>query len=148
MTYSPVEIRHIQLRRALRGYRRSQVDELLREVADSYEAVWRERAELLDRVDQLDSELARQKEVESLLRTTLVSAQRAAQDLREQARREAKALVEEAQLEARAITRDARATREALALESRRIRALLRAALELIEDGQGVGGPTPASEAA
>jgi DivIVA domain-containing protein len=45
MSYTPVEIRHVKLRRGLRGYRRAQVDHLLEEVTDSFENVWRERAD-------------------------------------------------------------------------------------------------------
>ena len=47
MPLTPVEIRHIDPRRAwLRGYRRPAVDRLLTEIADSFEEVWRERADL------------------------------------------------------------------------------------------------------
>ena len=134
MTYAPVELRHVSFKRSLRGYRREAVDRLLEEVADSFENVWRERAELTDRVEQLEAELARQQELEGLLRTTLMSAERAADELREQARREAAALIEEAHVEARAITREARANREALVLDARRVRALLQAALGALDD--------------
>jgi cell division initiation protein len=134
MTYAPVELRHVKLERGVLGYRRGPVDGLLAEVADSYEGVWRERAELADRVDGLEGELTRYRELEGLLRTTLVSAERAALELREQAQREANTILEEAHSEARAITREARATREALALEARRIRTLLRAALDALEE--------------
>ena len=52
MALTPVEIRHVELRRAwLRGYRRSGVDRLLTEIADSFEGVWRERADLADTLE-------------------------------------------------------------------------------------------------
>src|SRR4029453_4279202 len=54
MALPPVEIRHIELRRAwLRGYGKSGVDRLLNEIADSFESVWRERADLADRLDEV-----------------------------------------------------------------------------------------------
>jgi cell division initiation protein len=134
MTYAPVELRHVNFRRGLLGYRREPVDRLLEEVADSYETVWRERAELADRNEHLEAELVRQQELEALLRATLMSAERAAADVREEARREAAEIVEEAHAQARAITRDARATREALAIEARRIRGLLQAAVGVLDD--------------
>jgi DivIVA domain-containing protein len=75
MPLTPVEIRHVQLGRAwLRGYQRSTVDRLLEEVADSFEVVWRERADLSDRLEELESEAAKHRELEALLRATLVSA--------------------------------------------------------------------------
>jgi cell division initiation protein len=135
---SPVEIKHIRLERALFGYKRTHVDHTLEEIAESYEDVWRDRADLADKVEHLERELVRFRELEALLRTTLVSAERASQELKEQARREAELLVTEAHAEARAVTRRAHAEREHLVAEARRIRSLLRSALEslAVEDAE------------
>ena len=145
MTLTPVEIRHLDLGRSLVGYRRSTVDRTLAEIADSFEAVWRERADLADRVEQLEGDLVRHRELEGLLRTTLVSAESAAQQLREQARKEAETIVGEAHAEARAIARRAAAEKERLETELRRIRSLLRSALDSIEDA-GVDAREPVGE--
>jgi len=130
---SPVEIKHIRLERALFGYKRTFVDHTLEEIAESYEDVWRDRADLADKVEHLERELVRFRELEALLRTTLVSAERASQELKEQARREAELLLTEAHAEARAVTRRGHAEREHLAAEARRIRSLLRSALEALD---------------
>ncbi len=134
MALTPVEIRHVHLRRGFRGYRRRGVDALLEDVAASFEHVWRERADLADRVETLEDDLQRHRELEEILRTTLVSAERSAAELKAQARREAAAVVAEAHGEARAVARRAAAERERLEGESRRIKALLRAALETVEE--------------
>ena len=63
----------------------------------------------------------RYRELEALLRTTLVSAERASQELKEQARRETQVLLEEAHAEARKVRRDAVADLERLQSEARRI---------------------------
>ena len=105
MAYTPVEIRHVKLKRGLLGYGRKHVDRLLDEIADSFETVWRERADHADKVEQLETDLVRYRELETLLRTTLVSAERAAHELKDQAKREADTIVAEAQAEARTITR-------------------------------------------
>ena len=68
--------------------------------------------DLTDRVDELEREVARHREVEELLRTTLLTAERASQDVREDAKREAGTILEEAHREARTITNDARRERE------------------------------------
>jgi cell division initiation protein len=141
MTMTPVEIRHIRLRRGPVGYPRKVVDRLLQEIADSYEGVWRERADLTERVDELENDLVRYRELETLLRTTLVSAERAAHELKTQARREADLIVDEAHAEARSITRQAMAERERLQTEARRVRALLRAALETLDGANGEAAP-------
>ncbi len=134
MALTPVEIRHLQLGRGVRGYRRSAVDRVLEEIAESFEDVWRERADLADKVEALEHDLKRHKELEELLRTTLVSAERSAAELKDAARRDADAIVAEAHAEARAVTRRAAAERERLDAELRRITSLLRAALETVEE--------------
>jgi len=135
MSLTPVEIRHVHLRRTwLRGYRRSTVEQLLSDIADSFEEVWRERADLADRLEELEAEAMKQRELEALLRTTLVSAERAAQEMKEQARRESDLIVQEAHAESRRVSRTAFAEKQRLDDEIRRIRALLRSALEAVEE--------------
>src|ERR671932_1744476 len=133
MALTPVEIRHIRLGRGLLGYRRGPADSLLDEVAASFEEVWRERADLADKVEQLETDLERFHELEALLRTTLVSAERTAAELKTQAMREAELIVDEARAEARSIVRQSAADNERLEADSARIRALLRAALATID---------------
>ncbi len=134
MGLAPVEIRHIKLQRGFIGYKRGPTDELLRDVADSFEDVWRERADLADRIEQLEADLVRYRELESLLRTTLVSAERASADLKEQARKEADLVLSEAHAEARSVLRQAAAENERLRVESTRMRERLRLALASIEE--------------
>ncbi len=121
MALTPVEIRHM-------------TDRLLDEIAASFEDVWRERADLADKIEQLETDLIRYRELEALLRATLVSAERSAAEMKEQARREADLVLGEAHAEARAVQRQARAENERLVADSRRLKAQLRAALEGIED--------------
>ena len=90
-------------------------------------------------IERLDEDLVRYRELESLLRTTLVSAERASQELKEQARREAELVVTEAHAEARMITRDAWADLERMRAEARRIRSLLGAALAALDEGEDSG---------
>ena len=134
MAYTPVEIRHVRLKRGVLGYRREAVDRLLDDIAESFETVWRDRADLADEVERLQGELVHHKEHEQLLRTTLVSAERAASELKEQAKREAETILAEARVEARSVTRAARTERDVLAAEARRLRALLHAALDAVDE--------------
>jgi cell division initiation protein len=133
MPLTPAEIRHAELRRFPFGYRRGQVDQLLGDIVQSFEEVWRERADLAERTEHLEAELQRHRELEALLRTTLVSAERAAQDLKDGARREADLVLEEAHAEARTVTRGAVAERERLVGDCHRVRAMLRSALVTLE---------------
>jgi cell division initiation protein len=136
MTITPVELNHIQLKRGPYGYRRREVDQLIEEIERSFEAVWRERAEYADRIEQLQADIARHRDLETLLRTTLVTAEKSAHELKAQAKREADLVLEEAHAEARATTRAAASERERLLAEARKIRALLEAALDAVEDAE------------
>jgi cell division initiation protein len=137
MGLTPVEIRHISIGRGFWGYRRGAVERLLDEVTDSFEDVWRERADFADRIEQLEAELERHRELETLLRKTLVSAEAAAQEQREAARRDADVIVAEAHSEARRITFAATAERERLQADIRRLQELLRSALTTLEEVDG-----------
>jgi len=133
MALTPVEIRHLTPPRTVfRGYRAAATDSLLEEIASSFEDVWRERADLADKVEQLETDLIRFRELESLLRTTLVSAEQASAQMRDQARREAGLILSEAHADARQIQRRALAENERLAHDSRRLRTQLQEALSAL----------------
>jgi cell division initiation protein len=124
MSLTPVEIRHVTLGRAFSGYDRKETDRLLADIVTSFEQVWRERADLRDEMEELEAELARQKEIEGALRNTLISAERMADDVRTQARREADVIIAEARASARDIVSGAENERERIHTEVRRLRTL------------------------
>ena len=136
MAFSPVEIRHVRLGRGVIGYSREETDRVLAEIADSFEDVWRERGDLADKVEQLENDLVRYRELEALLRTTLVSAERASQEVRGHAKREAELILSEAHAEARAVTRRAAAERERLLAHTHAVRSRLEAALDTLDEGE------------
>ena len=109
MPLTPVEIRHVELRRAwLRGYNAIRIDRLLE----------RDRGQLRGGLARARRPRrpargargrgAKHRELEALLRSTLVSAERAAQDMKEQARRESDLIVQEAHAEGRVASRGSR----------------------------------------
>jgi cell division initiation protein len=144
MAYSPVELRHVRFKRSAFGYRRSHVDRALDEIADSFELVWRERADYADRIEHLEGELRRHRELETLLRSTLTTAEHSAHELKDQARREAALVLEEAHAEARRITHGALEERERLRAETKRVKALLGAALDAVGDADHEARPEAA----
>ena len=142
MPYTPVELRHVHVKRALLGYKRDAVESLLAELADSFETVWRERHELADHVEEIEDEIAQLRSREQALTQTLVAAEQAATHVKEQAKREADVILAEARTEARSLLREAQGERERLQAETRRIEALLRAALGMLDE---VGPERPAA---
>src|SRR5258708_7058747 len=107
MPYTPVELRHVRISRGLLGYKRDIVEQLLLEVADSFEEVWRERGELADLVETLEKQAEELTRREELLANTLLAAEQAGSEMREQARREAELIVAGAHQEARSVARGA-----------------------------------------
>jgi cell division septum initiation protein DivIVA len=144
MALAPVELPHVQLHRALLGYRPSSVNRLLEEVKESFEEVWCEREELRDRVEELEAAIAQHREVEGLLRETLLQAERTAHEVKGQAQSEAEQILKDAHTEARSITQEALAERERLTADAARVRAVLESALVIVDEAP----PSEASQAA
>jgi len=119
---SPAEIKQQQLREKRGAYDREDVDALIDNVIGSYQHVWLERDRLKARVDELDSDLARTKELEQLLRDGLASAQRAAEQVKVEAEQQVAGVLEKAQADAEALLAEARAKAEEIVAESRTTR--------------------------
>lgn len=145
MTMSPAELRHERPGRGLLGYRRTEVDRLLVEATVAYETVWRERADLQDLVHELQQEVTRHREGEQAMRNALVTAERAADEMRASASRQAELIVREAEAKSRDLVHEAYAERERVRREGSRmqaeeaefrlrLRALLGAILEAVRD--------------
>jgi hypothetical protein len=134
--------------RRLLGYKRSEIDQLLHDVAESFEEVWRERGELADKLEDAEKRLDDVAQREALLASTLVAAERTAVEHIDAARRQAEIILAEAHQESRSITRTAQGERERLFAEARRIETLLRSALGMVEESRHepsvAPGETPA----
>ncbi len=98
---TPIDITNKRFRRALRGYRPSEVDEFLAEVGADYEAVVLENARLREQVAQMQQELERYRAMEEAMKEALVLAQRTADELRATAHKEAEILRAQAELQIR-----------------------------------------------
>jgi cell division initiation protein len=102
MFIAPDEVPDQKLKRRFRGYSRDSVEQLLQNLVSSYEQVWRERNQLRARVTQLEKELAPLREAEDQLRAALVTAERAASEVRAQAALDADVLLEKARAKSKA----------------------------------------------
>jgi len=145
MALSPAELRHQRPRRTLLGYRRSEVDEIMVSATSAFETVWRDRANLEDRVHELETSLGELRDTEHAMRDALVTAQRTADELRAQAGRDAELIVREAEARAREIIHKTYAEREQVRREIEqlrseerqfrtRLRSLLGATLQSVRD--------------
>jgi cell division initiation protein len=134
VAHTPHGIRTIELPRArLRGYRRKDVEQLLDDLADTLAGALRERDRLGEQFAELTAKAEEALELETLLRSTLVAAEKAAHETKAQARRESDLIVQEAHAESRRATRETTARKRQLEDQLVEIKARLRSALETLD---------------
>jgi cell division initiation protein len=97
MRISPLDIRQQRFKQALRGFDRTEVVAFLTEAADDYEQALLEMDRLREDVKRLEALLAEHREREANLRNTLLTAQRLADEIRQNAQSEAKLIIREAE---------------------------------------------------
>ncbi|MCS7298007.1 MAG: DivIVA domain-containing protein [Bacteroidia bacterium] len=104
---TPIDIQNQTFNRSLRGYDPEEVRAFLRQVAQIWGALLEEKHALKQKVEQLSAELARYKEMESLLQRTLLQAEEASRLTLQNAEKNAALLLQEAQHKADEIISEA-----------------------------------------
>ena len=97
LAVSPIDMRQRKFTAAMRGYDRAEVTAFLTEAAVDYECVLRENDRLRQEIVRLKASLTQFRELENSLKTTLMSAQKVADDMHENAVKESARLVSEAE---------------------------------------------------
>lgn len=132
MRLSPLDIRQQQFSvKTFRGFDPQEVDTFLENVAADYETVLRENALLKEQLSGYEERSRGVAETEKALKDTLVTAQRLADEMKDNAKREAQLVVREASLNGEKLMEEARAEEAKLRTE---IQALKRARRQLVED--------------
>ena len=114
MKLTPLDIRHKEFKRGMRGYVDGEVDEFLDEIADEFERLFKENIELSERGEGLQEKLDQYRNLEATLQNTLVAAQRSAEELRANAQKEAQLMLSEAELKAREMVNESYADKQAV----------------------------------
>lgn len=89
------------------GLSKTEVEEFIGELATEIENLRKERAQLTEKAEELAKHLEAYEDTEQLLKDTLVTAQKATNQLREDAKKEAQLIIEKAKLDAERIKHDA-----------------------------------------
>jgi cell division initiation protein len=97
MTITPLDMRQAKFAVGMRGFDKAEVTTFLEEAADGFEHTLRENERLRQEIVRLEASLNQFRELEGSLKTTLMSAQKVADDMRENALQEAARLVREAE---------------------------------------------------
>ena len=114
MKLTPLDIRHKEFKRGMRGYADVEVDEFLDQVADEYERLFKENIDLQDRVEALEDKVAGYKRIEETLQKTLVNAQASAEEQKQNANKQAQLVLQDAELKARQLVNEAYSERQAI----------------------------------
>lgn len=88
MKITPLDIEHKEFRKALQGYAREDVDQFLDEIIASMEAAIEARTQLETKVADLEQRVSHFRAMEESLQSTLVLAQRTADELKAAAHKE------------------------------------------------------------
>ena len=114
MKLTPLDIRHKEFKRGMRGYADAEVDEFLDEVADEFERVFKDGIDQGERVEVLESQVSSYKRIEETLQKTLVSAQASAEELKQNSAKEAQLILHEAELKGRQLVNEAYSERQSI----------------------------------
>ena len=104
---APIEIENKEFKNGIMGYKEEEVDEFLDLVKEDYEQLYRENAELKERLRLYQDQISKYENIEETLNATLITAQRAAEDTCSAANKKARIVVEEADLKARQVIEQA-----------------------------------------
>ena len=107
MAITPMDIKKKTFSTHRGGLDKTEVEEFIGELATEIENLRKERAQLTEKAEELAKHLEAYEKTEQLLKDTLVTAQKATNQLREEAKKEAQLLIDRAKLEAERIRHDA-----------------------------------------
>ena len=155
MKLTPLDIRHKEFKRGMRGYADEEVDEFLDEVADEYERLFKENIDLNERLETLEDKVKQYRRIEETLQKTLVSAQQSAEELKANATKESQLILRDAELKARQMVSDLYSDRQKLEKQVAglrgveqdvrlRLRAMLETFLKQLEETPVIAGEAPA----
>lgn len=97
MKVTPLDLRQMQFGSSMRGFDKQEVRAFLADAADDYEQALREIDRMRQELVRAEGALAEHRDRETNLRNTLLTAQRLADQIRENAEQEARMLVREAE---------------------------------------------------
>ena len=119
---TPLDIHNKAFTKGMRGYRMEEVDAFLDEVIHNYETLFRENHDLKERVQRMEEEVARSKELGTSLQKTMLLAQKLVDEETIRAKKEGELIQWEARKKGQQIIQDAKDEVLAIQQEIERLR--------------------------
>ncbi|WP_461204331.1 DivIVA domain-containing protein [Clostridium sp. DL1XJH146] len=107
MKITVMDIENKEFKKAFRGYEQDDVDEFLEDVAEDYEALYKDNSSLKERLAMLEEKLENYKQIEATINNTLLMAQNTADQVKNNTREEANIILKKANDTAQRIIDDA-----------------------------------------
>ena len=98
MQLTPIDITDHQFARRMRGYDAEEVRSFLNLVSSEFESLVVDNNALKEKLGRVESSMSDLKEREKILKETLLTAQKLAEDIRDEAHKEARLIVKEAEM--------------------------------------------------
>jgi cell division initiation protein len=117
MPLTPLDIHNKEFNKGFRGYDEDEVNEFLDQVIKDYELIIREKKELEERLNEMNSRLGHFTNIEETLNKSIVIAQEAGEEVRRNAQKEAKLIIKEAEKNADRIINESLSKARKIALE-------------------------------
>ncbi|MBP1999239.1 cell division initiation protein [Paenibacillus shirakamiensis] len=143
MPLTPLDIHNKEFSRRLRGYDEDEVNEFLDQIIKDYESVIRENKDFQNQLINIQEKLDHFSNIEESLSKTIIVAQEAADEVRNNAKKEAQLILKEAEKNADRIINESLSKSRRVSLEVEelkkqasvyraRFRVLVEAQLELL----------------
>ncbi|MFQ5587999.1 MAG: DivIVA domain-containing protein [Nitrospiria bacterium] len=107
MKLTPLEIRQISFKKSLRGYSTLDVDTFIDGLADDLEKLLRQHADYKEQLEHQAKTIRELEKTEGALTETLVMAQKAMENVKNNAQEEGKLIIRQAEVRAEEITSEA-----------------------------------------
>lgn len=134
---SPLEIRKKEFRKGFRGYDERQVDNFVEQVANTLDDLLREKDLLERKLHQSEERQQKYQELEEALKSTIVMAQKNAQDLKENTDKEIRVMMQDAQQRAEIILQQAEEeAKKKITNAEERVKEILEAHRQLQKQAQ------------
>ena len=96
MFITAAEITNKEFKKVLRGYNIDEVDEFLDKIAEDYESIYKENSILKEKMQSLDEKIRHYTKMENTIKDTLLLAQNASEQAKENAKKESEFVVKNA----------------------------------------------------
>ncbi len=143
MALTPLDIHNKEFGRGFRGYDEDEVNNYLDQIIKDYELTIREKADLQNKVNEMEERLKRFSEIEETLNKSIVIAQETADGVKDSSLKESKLIIKEAEKNADRIVDEALSKSRHISMETEdlhrqakvfrtRLKMLIEAQLDMI----------------